>query len=99
MTAESEAENLTEEEDDLNLRVKLAAEEETGGGGSAINVLCREMPARGRRPPQWLFEYVSRLYGIFHYMTQSVMSLTFVCMCETTISIVISMCDTHLFCQ
>ena len=28
------------------------------------------MPARERRPPQWLGEYVSRLYRIYRYITQ-----------------------------
>ena len=47
-------------------RDKPAAEEERVG---VVDVLRREMPARERRPPHWLGEYVSRLYRMLYYMT------------------------------
>ena len=65
--AESDLEEPIEVEADIDPSDEPAAEEETVG---VVDVPRREMPARERRPPQWLGEYVSRLYRMFHYMTQ-----------------------------
>ena len=66
-TAESDLEEPTEVEADIDPRDEPAAEAETVG---VVDVPRREMRVRERRPPQWLGEYVSRLYQMFHYMTQ-----------------------------
>ena len=54
-------------EEPHELAEEPAAEEEAAG---VVDVPRREMPARERRPPAWLREYVSRLYRMYCYVTQ-----------------------------
>ena len=73
-SSEEKAEDPTEasaEESDPEephvLAEEPAAEEEATG---VVDVPRREMPARERRPPAWLREYVSLLYRMYCYATQ-----------------------------
>ena len=61
---ESEAEELA---DEMEPNDEPAAEEEAVG---VVDLPRRELPARERRPPPWLGEYVTRLYRMFYYVTQ-----------------------------